>query len=89
VRPFTPETGEWSIYWADTRRAGTFLSPMVGRFIGHSGEFYGDEKVEGKKILCRFLWSRLTNDQPQWEQAFSADGGKTWETNWVMTFTRR
>ena len=89
VRLFNPETGEWSIYWANTTGARTFLPPMVGRFIGNRGEFYGDEKVEEKKVLCRFVWSRSTNDQPQWEQAFSADGGKTWETNWVMTFTRR
>ena len=25
---------------------------------------------------------------PRWEQAFSADGGGTWETNWIMDFTR-
>ena len=24
----------------------------------------------------------------RWEQAFSADGGATWEVNWVMEFTR-
>ena len=23
-----------------------------------------------------------------WEQAFSPDGGKTWEVNWRMDFTR-
>jgi hypothetical protein len=25
---------------------------------------------------------------PRWEQAFSEDGGETWETNWVMDFAR-
>jgi hypothetical protein len=24
----------------------------------------------------------------RFEQAFSADGGKTWEANWIMTFDR-
>jgi hypothetical protein len=89
VRLFNPETGEWTIHWADTARARTFLPPMVGRFIGDVGDFYGEETFDGKKVLCRFVWSRSRNDQPQWEQAFSDDGGKTWETNWVMKFTRR
>jgi NIPSNAP len=89
IRLFNPETGEWTIHWADTARARTFLPPMVGLFIGDVGEFYGEEAVDGKKVLCRFIWSRSRNDQPQWEQAFSDDGGKTWETNWVMKFTRR
>jgi hypothetical protein len=53
------------------------------------GEFLGDEFVDGKKVLCRFNWTRTNPDSPRREQAFSDDGGKTWETNWIMTFTRR
>jgi hypothetical protein len=88
LRLFDPATGEWSIQWADTARARTLLPPMVGRFIGGVGEFYGDETVDGKKVLCRFLWTRPSADSARWEQAFSDDGGKTWETNWIMTLTR-
>ena len=88
LRLFDPNTGEWSIHWADTARARTLLPPMVGRFIGGVGEFYGDETLDGKQVRCRFVWTRPTNTSAQWEQAFSEDGGKTWETNWIMTFTR-
>jgi hypothetical protein len=87
LRLFNPSTGEWSIYWADTARPGTFLPPMIGRFDGDVGQFFGDELVDGKRVLCRFLWTRSSS--PRWEQAFSDDGGKTWETNWIMTFTPR
>jgi hypothetical protein len=62
---------------------------MVGRFGGDVGEFFGDEFVDGKKVLCRFYWTRTNGASPRWEQDFSDDGGKTWETNWIMTFTRR
>jgi hypothetical protein len=89
LRLFNPETGEWSLHWADTVRPGVLLPPMVGRFKGGVGEFFGDEMVDGKKVLCRFHWSRANAGSPRWEQAFSNDGGKTWETNWIMTFTRR
>ena len=88
LRLFDPATGEWSIHWADTGRARTLLPPMIGRFIGGVGEFYGEETADGKKVLCRFLWTRPTTNAARWEQAFSEDGGKTWETNWIMTLTR-
>jgi NIPSNAP len=89
LRLFDPATGEWSIHWADTARARSLLPPMVGRFIGGIGEFYGEETVDGKVVRCRFLWTQPTADSARWEQALSDDGGKTWETNRIMSFTRR
>jgi hypothetical protein len=89
LRLFNPQTGEWSLHWADTVRPGVLLPPMVGRFKGDVGEFFGDETVDGRRVLCRFYWTRSADGSPRWEQAFSDDGGRTWETNWVMTFTRR
>jgi NIPSNAP len=88
LRLFNPATGEWSLYWADTVRAGVLQPPMIGRFRDGVGEFFGDEEVDGRKVQCRFRWSLNSSGSPQWEQAFSDDGGKTWETNWIMTFTR-
>ena len=88
LRLFDPETGKWSLHWADTVRPGALLPPMIGKFEGGVGEFFGDETVDGRTVLCRFLWTRTGDGSPRWEQAFSDDGGQTWETNWVMTFTR-
>ena len=88
LRLFDPATGLWWIHWADTRDARTLIPPMIGRFIGGIGEFFGDETVNGQKVLCRFRWTPNAGGSPRWEQAFSDDGGKTWETNWIMTFTR-
>jgi hypothetical protein len=88
LRLLNPTTGDWSIHWADNLRAGILLPPMIGKFGGDVGEFFGDDEVDGKKVLCRFRWTRAGAGSPRWEQAFSNDGGKTWETNWVMTFTR-
>jgi hypothetical protein len=89
LRLFNPATGEWSLHWADTVRPGVLLPPMVGRFKGTVGEFFGDETVDGKRVLCRFHWTRSPDGLPRWEQAFSDDGGTTWEINWIMTFSRR
>ena len=87
-RFFDPESGIWSIYWADSRRPGLLDPPVLGGFDGDVGIFEGDDVLDGRPIRMRFTWSRITTPRPRWEQAFSADGGETWETNWVMDFTR-
>ena len=89
LRLFNPTTGEWSLHWADTVGAGVLLPPMVGRFKGNVGEFFGDETVDGRRVLCRFHWTWTPDGSPRWEQAFSDDGGTTWEINWIMIFSRR
>lgn len=88
LRLFDPSTGEWSIHWADSAHPGSLIPPMSGRFTGDAGEFFGDEFVDGRRVLCRFVWTRNPPDSPRWEQSFSDDGGKNWETNWIMEFTR-
>ncbi len=89
VRLFNPANGEWSIYWAATNGPGRFDVPLVGRFEGSRGEFYAQETYGGRHILSRFIWTVLDADACRWEQAYSADGGGSWETNWTMDFTRR
>ncbi|WP_274630449.1 hypothetical protein [Arvimicrobium flavum] len=87
LRVFNPVDGQWSIHWVDNDRHRV-LEPMVGRFEGGVGLFYGGEEHAGRAVLARFRWNAST-DSPRWEQAFSDDGGETWETNWVMNFSPR
>jgi hypothetical protein len=86
-RFFDPEKKRWSIYWADTRRCGELDPPVFGAFFGDTGVFVGEDTFEGKPILVRYFWSRVTTNTPRWKQAFSEDDGESWETNWVMDFT--
>jgi hypothetical protein len=62
--------------------------PAVGAFKNGRGEFYDQEPFNGRMILVRFSVWPITPDRMQSEQAFSADGGKTWETNWINQYTR-
>jgi hypothetical protein len=87
LRLFDVKSREWSIYWA-AGMSGMLDVPVVGGFKDGVGEFYSQEVFEGRHIFCRFTWSKITENSCQWEQAFSVDGGKTWEANWMNTFER-
>lgn len=89
VRIFNADRQEWSIYWMNSRYGQLFLPPVVGRFADGVGRFFADDTDEGRPVRCRFIWSRITATSARWEQAFSTDGERTWETNWTMDCTRR
>ena len=89
MRAYDPATGEWSIWWLDARNPRNPVDPPVrGKFLNGVGTFYADDTLRGKPIKVRFIWSSITPTSAHWEQAFSADGGKTWETNWYTDFEK-
>jgi hypothetical protein len=86
---YDPKTGEWSIWWFDGRNPSGKLDPPVrGRFVNGVGTFLADDTLRGKPIRVRFIWSDITPTSAHWEQAFSPDAGKTWETNWITDFRK-
>ena len=88
LRLLNPATGKWSLYWADTSKPGVLQPPLIGRFQDGFGEFFGEDEVQGRRVLSRYRWEFSKGDNPSWDQSFSPDNGKTWETNWTMSFTR-
>jgi len=89
LRAYDPKTGQWAIWWLDGRDPfGDLDPPVKGHFVNGVGTFYADTTLRGKPIRMRFIWSHITATSARWEQAYSPDNGKTWETNWIMEFTR-
>ena len=88
MRSFDPATKSWSIWWLDSRNPHHLDPPVVGKFLDGVGTFFANDTFDGRPIVVRFIWSDITANSAKWQQAFSADGGKTWETNWVMEFHR-
>jgi len=87
LRLFDSRNATWSLTWIDARQA-KLDPPVIGQFSDGVGTFYGDDILDGRPIRVRFLWSDITPRSARWEQAFSADAGESWETNWIMEFTR-
>ncbi|WP_430392225.1 hypothetical protein [Dyella sp. 20L07] len=89
LRSYDPKSGQWAIWWLDGRDPfGDLDPPVKGHFEHGIGTFYATDTLRGKPIRVRFVWSGITATTAHWEQAYSADGGKTWETNWIMDFQR-
>ncbi|MEJ6023936.1 DUF1579 domain-containing protein [Ramlibacter sp. PS4R-6] len=88
LRTYNPKTGLWAIWWFDGRNPHQLDPPVVGRFEDGVGTFECDDTLRGMPIRVRYLWSEITATSARWQQSFSPDGGKSWETNWDMRFTR-
>jgi hypothetical protein len=89
LRAYDAKTGMWAIWWLDGRNPfGSLDPPIRGRFANGVGTFYADDVLNGKPIRMRLTFSEFTTDSAHWEQAFSDDGGTSWETNWITDFRR-
>ncbi len=87
LRLYNPDSHQWSLNFASSA-SGTMAQPTMGEFKDGRGEFYDQENFNGRAILVRFVITQLGRDAAHFEQAFSSDGGKTWEVNWVADDTR-
>lgn len=87
LRLYNPESRQWSLNFSNVR-GGTLSPPTIGEFKNGRGEFFSQETLNGRSILVRFVISDITPTSCRFEQAFSDDGGKTWEVNWIATDTR-
>lgn len=88
IRTFDPTTQEWSLVWLDNYQPADF-TPLVGKFADGVGRFSHVIHLQGKPVHLRYILDNFTEISLRWQQAFSMDEGKTWDTNWIMEFTKR
>ena len=88
LRAYDSKAGTWAIWWVDSRNPTTLDPPVAGGFENGVGTFIGPDVNRGQPVLCRYRWYDITANTATWDQALSPDNGATWETNWVMHFTR-
>ena len=87
LRLYEPTSRQWSIRFASAAD-GELGLPTIGAFRNGRGEFYNQEVFAGRAVLVRNVWSEISAERCRFEQAFSDDGGKTWEVNWIAVDTR-
>jgi hypothetical protein len=86
LRLYNPVAHQWTLNFANIND-GNVGAPAVGEFKNGRGEFYDQETLNGRSVLVRFVISDITRDACHFEQAFSNDGGKSWEVNWIANDT--
>jgi hypothetical protein len=88
LRMYSDTTHQWSLYWG-TKKQGMSMPPQLGHFAASGvGDFYSNDTYDGKPVIVRYRWTLRPGDHPRFEQAFSPDNGRTWETNWTTDYTR-
>ncbi len=88
LRAFDAATGTWRDWYFSAADPTSLGVPSVGRFAHGVGTFLSDETYEGRPVKVRGIFTPIAPGEAQWEQAFSPDGGASWETNWVMRYSR-
>jgi hypothetical protein len=88
LRLYDPETREWSIYTVDAAKGSLGQPPTIGHFTEGKGQLYDFELFGGRWILVRYEWTSQPPTKARMVQSFSADGGKSWEANWICDLTR-
>lgn len=89
LRLYNPKTRQWNVNYASLSN-GALTAPVFGSFDGRGrGLFYGQDMFDGKAILVRFIMTQVSPREARFEQAYSIDGGQTWEDNWIAVDTRQ
>ena len=89
LRLYNSKARQWSLNYASAS-GGVLTAPVYGSFDDHGrGTFYGQDTLDGRTILVRFIITRVSPREARFEQAYSVDGGQSWEDNWIAVDTRR
>lgn len=88
LRLYDPADETWTIYWVNSK-TGKLQPPVRGMWKDGVATLYGEDDLGDRMVPVRLRWSDITEETAHWEQAYSADGGEIWETNWTMDLTRR
>lgn len=81
-------TQQWSDFWVNAK-SGVLTTPgMTGYFRDGVGTFTAEDSDDGQPILVRGVWDRITPRSCRWHQAVSRDGGRSWQENWFMDWSR-
>lgn len=87
LRTYNPKTHQWSLYWVNSKD-GILDTPQIGSFKNGRGEFYAEDTSDGRSTFVRYVWTIVAANSVHFEQSLSADGGQTWDTNWVSDMER-
>jgi hypothetical protein len=88
LRLLDVEKRVWSDYWVNAKSGVLGSEGIKGSFENGAGIFVSEDTDNGVTVKYAGIWDRISPTGCRWRQASSRDGGKTWEQNWIMDWTR-
>jgi hypothetical protein len=88
VRLLDVENRVWNDFWVNAKFGVLSTPGLTGSFENGVGTFIAEDVIDGKPIISRGVWDRITKTSCRWHQASSKDGGKTWQPDWFMDWVR-
>jgi hypothetical protein len=85
VSTYDEQSGCWRQTWVDSN--GTYLA-FRGEYRNGCMDMRARREVEGRPALMRMLWSDIRHDSLTWQWQRSFDRGGSWETLWLIAYTR-
>ncbi|ESQ76169.1 hypothetical protein [Asticcacaulis sp. AC402] len=87
LRVLDIEQKVWKDYWVNAKSGALGSEGVPGVFSDGAGVFDSVDPARPSEIW-RGVWDQITPTSCRWYQAVSKDGGKTWQDNWIMAWTR-
>lgn len=78
----------WSDHWVNAKSGVVGTPGQGGSFENGAGLFLSTDEEGGRTLMSMGIWDRIAPGQCRWRQVLSADGGRTWEHDWVMHWRR-
>jgi hypothetical protein len=85
---YNPQSHQWSQTFVNSSQ-GVVAGTLTGSFQDGREELYSQDTVDGRAILVRGTWSNIAADSHRYQEAYSTDGGKTWQTVFTADLIRQ
>jgi hypothetical protein len=85
---YNPQSRQWNQTFSNSAD-GKLSGPLIGSFKNGRGELYSQDTFDGRSILVRGTWSEIQPDSHRYEEAYSDDGGRTWQAVFSALLTRQ
>ncbi len=90
LQAFNPQVGQWDMVLLWPNSGEPRFGELAGGFRLNRGEFYSrGVSAAGDTTISRFTFSDVTPNSLRWQDGFSTDGGRVWDSGWIQEFTRR
>lgn len=89
LRYYNNEKKYWDLWlnWPTSNQSS--MSSLEGNFKEGRGDFFSEYvDSNGVKRISRYSFYDITENSLQWQDGYSRDEGKTWDSNWIMEFNR-